>query len=113
MPVVRPTPAATQQEHHDVEAALEGGDVGRRPSLPVGLPDVGAGVDEQLDHPGVAEQAGVRQEGLPVGVEGVDDRLQDGEGRGGEGLQQRVEQRKIALRNRLVEERVVDSRRHR
>ena len=113
MSVVGATPAATQQEHHDVEAALEGGDVGRRPSLPVRLPDVGAGVDEQLDHPHVADQTGVRQEGLPVGVEGVDERLQDGEGRGGEGLQQGVEQRQIALRNRLVEQRVVDSHRRR
>ena len=66
MSVIRPPSAAIQQEHHNLEAAFKRGDVRWRPSFPIRLPDVGAVVDEQLDHFGVAQQTRVRQQRLSV-----------------------------------------------
>ena len=108
MPVIRSPSSAVHEEHHDVETSLEGGDVRRRPAVPIRLPDAGARVDEQLDHLGVAHETGVSEERLTVGVEAVDARLDTRDGRRGESLQQRVQESQIALRNGLMEERVTD-----
>ena len=109
MSIIRASSSAVHQEHHNVEASLEGGDMRRRPAVSICLPDIGARVDEQLDHLRVSHQTGVREKRLTIGIEAVDARLDTREGRRRESLQQRIEQSQIALRNGLMQERVTNS----